>query len=50
MTFWSDHRGIIYGVRTIRVYELIQNLPYVKSFVMYWMINVFITKIIWMKP
>ena len=28
MTFWSDHRGIIYGVRTIRVYELIQDLPY----------------------
>ena len=28
MTFWSDHRGIIYGVRTIRVYKLIQDLPY----------------------
>ena len=28
MTFWSDHHGIIYGVRTIRVYELIQDLPY----------------------
>ena len=27
MTFWSDHRGIIYGVRTIQVYELIQDLP-----------------------
>ena len=27
MTFWSDQRGIIYGVRTIRVYELIQDLP-----------------------
>ena len=27
MAFWSDHRGIIYGVRTIRVYELIQDLP-----------------------
>ena len=23
MIFWSNHRGIIYGVRTIRVYELI---------------------------
>ena len=31
MTFWSDHRGIIYGVRTIRVYELIQDLPGVLS-------------------
>ena len=28
MTFWSDHLAIIYGVRTIRVYELIQDLPY----------------------
>ena len=28
MTFWSDHHVIIYGVRTIRVYELIQDLPY----------------------
>ena len=28
MSFWSEHRGIIYGVRTIRVYELIQDLPY----------------------
>ena len=28
MTFWSDHHGIIYGVRTIRVYELKQYLPY----------------------
>ena len=28
MTFWSDHRGIIYGVRTIRVYKLILDLPY----------------------
>ena len=30
MTFWSDHCGIIYGVRTIRVYELIQDLPYTR--------------------
>ena len=28
MTFWSDHCGIIYGVRTNQVYELIQDLPY----------------------
>ena len=28
MTFRSDHGGMIYGVRTIRVYELIQDLPY----------------------
>ena len=40
MTFWSDHRGIIYGVRTIRVYELIQDLPY-KSTIVYYIINVF---------
>ena len=31
MTFWSNYRGIIYGVRTIRVYELIQDLPYVSA-------------------
>ena len=31
MTFWSDHHGIIYGVRTIRVYELIQDLPYLSK-------------------
>ena len=28
MTFWADRSWIIYGVRTIRVYELIQDLPY----------------------
>ena len=28
MTFWSDLHGIIYGVRTMRVYKLIQDLPY----------------------
>ena len=32
MTFWSDHHGIIYGVRTIRMYELIQDLPYIKEY------------------
>ena len=31
MTFWSYHHGIIYGVRTIRVYELIQDLPYLHN-------------------
>ena len=31
MTFWSDRLGIIYGVQTIRVYELIQDLPYVSA-------------------
>ena len=30
MTFWPDHRGNIHGVGTIRVYELIQDLPYIK--------------------
>ena len=33
MTFWPDHRGIIYGERTIRVYELIQDLPYLEVIV-----------------
>ena len=29
MTFWTDRLWIIYGVRTIIVYELIQDLPYI---------------------
>ena len=31
MTFWADRSLIIYGVRTIRVYELIQDLPYMSG-------------------
>ena len=53
MIFWADLSRIIYGVRTIRVYELIQDLPYFNSIngiLNIWRYNCFFScKLVWVK-